>query len=90
MSAFHALVVTQRGGACLYDLDVIPAHNDNQTRLSVSLHGRQSIQPPEPGDRATVYETVVGTKHVLYHGEISLVDVDFVNEVCHLVLEHAC
>lgn len=90
MSAFHALVVAKRGGACLYDLNVVPAHNGDQTRFSVSLHGRPNIQPPEPGDRATVYETVVGTKRVLYHGEISLVDADFVNEVCHLVLEHAC
>lgn len=90
MSVFHALVVTQRGGACLYDLNVIPAHNGGQTRFSVSLRGRPNIQPPEPGDRATIYETVVGTKRVLYHGEISLVDADFVNEVCHLVLEHAC
>lgn len=83
----YALIVNHRGGACLYDLESVPSNAGKQTRFYVSIRGRPNIQPPQPGDRATVYERVVGTQRVLYHGEISLVDVDYTNETCLLVVE---
>lgn len=83
----YALIVNHRGGACLYDLESVPTNSNKQTRFIVTLRGRPNVQPPQPGDRATVYEEVVGTKRVLYHGEISLADVDYQNETCLLVVE---
>jgi hypothetical protein len=83
----YALIVNQRGGACLYDLTSVPSDKNGQVRFLLSIHCRPNVQSPQPGDRATVYETVVGTKRVLYHGEISLVDVDYVDETCAIVME---
>lgn len=83
-SPFKALVIRNKTSAQEFALEDVPSYSNGQARFRLSTRG--GLQPPQPGDEITIYESLVGSLVSHYIGVVSVSDFEIGNEVCNIVL----